>query len=375
MRLRLPRSAPGPADALNEYGHSARIPAPAALPAGRAGAAAGPRRGRSTGSGGPAGRVAGPCVALRPRPGRVVGRRPQPAADQRRPAGHRRRCARRAAHRFHHLAAGRWQRTRGAAPGRRAPELSAAPRCVGVAAALARGRRADRPAHRRGPAAAAAQRPLPGRPHRRQHLRGQLEGRAAGGRRRRCVHGRVRPAGRGLARGRQGRVAEPARRDAARRLRGLGRQCRRQRRAQRRQPLCLARDDRGRGSRPQRPLGAGARYRPGLGALRRGGGLGTVPLRPLGLDPALGLDLDRRCALGLCTVPLRSLVALGWPLVLVARRLPSAPGVRAGAGGLDRRPELQRLDRHRRPIAARRGLGAAGAARALRALLPCQPRV
>ena len=75
--------------------------------------------------------------------------------------------------------------------------------------------------------------------------------------------------------------------------------------------------------------------------------MGALQRRPLGLDPALGLDLGRRCALGLRAVPLRPLGQLSQPLVLGTGHLRRPPGLRAGAGRLDRRRARRRLDRHR----------------------------
>ena len=64
--------------------------------------------------------------------------------------------------------------------------------------------------------------------------------------------------------------------------------------------------------------------------------LGAVSIRPLGMGQSLGLDLDRRRALGLCTVSLRPMGEPAQPLVLGARTAPRATGLCAGARRVDR---------------------------------------
>ncbi len=104
----------------------------------------------------------------------------------------------------------------------------------------------------------------------------------------------------------------------ARRVLRLGGRARPSRRAQRVDPLCLARDDRRRRPRPPWPLGTESRVRRAVDSVRGVAGLGPVSLRPLGLHPAVGLDLGRRCALGLRAVPLRPLGAAPRGVVLGA---------------------------------------------------------
>ncbi len=77
----------------------------------------------------------------------------------------------------------------------------------------------------------------------------------------------------------------------------------------------------------------GALWTPEPGAAR----LGTVCIRALDLGLALGLDLGRRCAVGLRAVPLRPLGRRRRPLALGAGALCGTAGVCAGAGRLDRR--------------------------------------
>src|SRR5438445_793477 len=74
---------------------------------------------------------------------------------------------------------------------------------------------------------------------------------------------------------------------------------------------------------------------------------GAVSLRPLGLGRAVGLDVDRRRALGLCAVPLRPLGLRGRGLGLGAGPRGGATGVRAGPGGVRRRQKLEPGDRRR----------------------------
>ena len=89
--------------------------------------------------------------------------------------------------------------------------------------------------------------------------------------------------------------------------------------------------------RSQRPLGHAPRLRSDLDADHGGGGLGAVSLRPLGGRAALGLDMGRRRAVGLCAVPLRALVLLRRALVLVTGLPCGTAGLFAGHGGVGRR--------------------------------------
>ncbi len=66
--------------------------------------------------------------------------------------------------------------------------------------------------------------------------------------------------------------------------------------------------------------------------------LGTVSSRPLGLDPAVGMDLGRRCRLGLRAVSLRALDLRQFRVVLGAGQSAPAAGLCTRAGRMDRRP-------------------------------------
>src|SRR5438876_6131201 len=83
--------------------------------------------------------------------------------------------------------------------------------------------------------------------------------------------------------------------------------------------LRLAADDRLRGARRIRRLAlVAAIWRglvPAVGAER----LGPLPRRPMGLGRAVGLELGRRRALGLCAVPLRPVGAGRRPMGLDPR--------------------------------------------------------
>ena len=80
--------------------------------------------------------------------------------------------------------------------------------------------------------------------------------------------------------------------------------------------------------------------------------LGALPPRPLGMDLALGLDLDRRRALGLCAVPLRPLGPDRFALGLGARPAGPAPDLRAGTGGLRRRRRRRRSHQRSQAVPA-----------------------
>src|SRR5262249_34497251 len=90
--------------------------------------------------------------------------------------------------------------------------------------------------------------------------------------------------------------------------------------------ICLPWDDRLSGPEPVRPVAADPRLRSDLDAAGQRG-MGTLPLRALGLCRTLGLDLDRRCALGLHAVPL-------WPLGPGRPVLGLVAGHRRGPPGL-----------------------------------------
>src|SRR5260370_17265782 len=64
-----------------------------------------------------------------------------------------------------------------------------------------------------------------------------------------------------------------------------------------------------------------------MGTTHSGRRLGALPLWPLGLGGAVGLDLGRRCALGVCSLPLR-------PLGLCQRLLGLDSRASCGASGL-----------------------------------------
>ena len=99
----------------------------------------------------------------------------------------------------------------------------------------------------------------------------------------------------------------------------------RDQRFERAQSAPLRAGRRGRLRRPgrQRRLARRARLRHGVGTDPRRRRLGAVPHRPLGLDRPVGLDLDRRPALGLCRFALRPLGATStdrWAWVPSPRR-------------------------------------------------------
>src|SRR5881392_3620291 len=75
------------------------------------------------------------------------------------------------------------------------------------------------------------------------------------------------------------------------------------------------------------------------------GRLGAVPLRSLGLGRSLGLDLGRRCAMGIRTLSLRPLGMAVRTLGLVSRRLCPAAGMGACARRLVWRSGMGILDK------------------------------
>ena len=165
---------------------------------------------------------------------------------------------------------------------------------------LARDRRGSVPRSQRRPLSLRPLRPVE-RPHRRQRpggLRRSQQRSAA----------RPRPACAVLARfGRRAPVQHA--RAGARLLRRLERGARPGRGpAGRDLALRLAGDDRRRGPRPLRCVGADPGIWPAVGAAQRALRQDPVLRRPLDLSAALGLDLGSlQCAVGLCAVPLRPL--------------------------------------------------------------------
>src|ERR1035441_3102085 len=104
-----------------------------------------------------------------------------------------------------------------------------------------------------------------------------------------------------------------------------------------------------------------------------------VPDWPLGLGRAVGLDLGRRCPLGLRAVPLRPLGLRQWRLGLDTRsdgyrgrQTVGGGGLRAGAGRFHRWRRLGRLAFYRW---SRSGLGGPGTGRGLCALLSHEPEL
>ncbi len=155
-------------------------------------------------------------------------------------------------------------------------------------------------------------------------------------------------------------------RHANRRFRGLVPGARSARRNVGRRALRPARDDRLRGSRSVRRMARGGRLRSCLDSARQRR-VGAVPLRSLGLDRSVGLDLDRRCAVGIRAVPLRTLGAPLRRLGLDARTHRRASGVRAGARRVRRRIGMAGVDPRRSGTG---GLVPARTARTVRARVP-----
>ena len=73
----------------------------------------------------------------------------------------------------------------------------------------------------------------------------------------------------------------------------------------------------------------------------RGCRLGALPHRAMDLGRAMGLDLGRQRAMGLCALALRALGDDRQSLVLGAGRVGSAASLGAGAGYLARRVALE----------------------------------
>ena len=103
---------------------------------------------------------------------------------------------------------------------------------------------------------------------------------------------------------------------------------------------------------------------------RRPGGWAPYRYGQLALGPAVGLDLGRSRAVGLCALPLRALGDGRTALGLGAGRVRAPAGVGPCAGGL-RRSERRRLGGHRRPGGR---LVSARTVAPLRAALSPQPR-
>ena len=129
-------------------------------------------------------------------------------------------------------------------------------------------------------------------------------------------------------------------------------------------PACAARHDRLARPGPPRRLGQRPGGRQPLAAALAGAGLGAIPGRSLGLGGPVGLDLDRRRALGLCALPLRLVADDRRPLELVARPAPLPAALRAGAERVGAATGLRhrRADRRRLPPAAAAGGDAGGGA-------------
>ena len=310
-----------------------------------------------------------PGLALQRRRERVDRRGAQPAAHQRRPHRHRQQRARRDRARQQHAAARLGHRTRDRAARRRPLRRAARERKRGRAAAQPAGTERVRARYRRRPLSRASRRPLPLRPQRpnqRPH-RAFRPGHVRRPQQRTAAH--AWPARPVLAR-RERRRAIHDGAAGTRRIRRMERRSRSRRRPRCNRALRLAGDDGCARPGPLRPLGADARIRRAVAARRRANRLGALQHRPLGLGAPVGLDLGRRCAVGLRAVSLRPLGLPPRRVVLVARYLRRSAGLRAGAGRLDGWLACQRFHQHRRRPAG--GLVPAGTARGLRAELPHQ---
>jgi len=133
--------------------------------------------------------------------------------------------------------------------------------------------------------------------------------------------------------------------------------------------LCTGRDDRIYGAGRLRRLAAGPWIRRRMVSARRVRRLGALQHRALGLGGAVGMDVDRRCAVGLRAVALRTLGVLRQPLGLGARPGGSAAVLRASRGWLYRR----RLDLHPHRRRPGRGVVSAGPARRVPARVSHKP--
>src|SRR5882724_4354785 len=128
-----------------------------------------------------------------------------------------------------------------------------------------------------------------------------------------------------------------------------------------------------RGPQRLRQLGRRRQLRPGLGAARRAERLGALSHRVLVIREAVGLDLDRRAAVGLCALPLRPLGQQQQSLGMGAAAARCPSGLRAGAGRLRRRRRIGGDAGQPEQRAGR--LVPAGSARGLCAALHDQPRL
>ena len=123
-------------------------------------------------------------------------------------------------------------------------------------------------------------------------------------------------------------------------------------------------------ARRARRLARDAGLRPGLVSAQCPCGLGALSGRPLGVGRAVGLDVDRRSAVGLRALPLREVGADRRLLGMGSGRGRRAPGVRTGTRRLGRAARLERFHRHRK--GARGRLVPARTARGVRTRLPVQ---
>ena len=137
--------------------------------------------------------------------------------------------------------------------------------------------------------------------------------------------------------------------------------------------VSVGRRHRLRGPQRLRRLDQRRRLRPRLGAALRAERLGALSHRALGLRAAVGLDLDRRAALGLRAVPLWPLGQSRQSLGLGAAAARCPAGLRAGAGGFRRRHRTGRDARQPERRAGR--LVPARSARGLRAVLHDRSRL
>ena len=177
---------------------------------------------------------------------------------------------------------------------------------------------------------------------------------------------RVRADEEGAFTGLDGLTANIGSAPAADRIRIVGERSRPPRRHVRVGALRFARSRRLRRPRRRRRLDRRARIRPRVAAAVRRARLGAVSLRPLGLGRAVGLDLDRRRALGLRALPLRPLGVRASSLVLGAGSATHPSVLRAGARRLGRRAVRERVP----VVRQRRRLVPARAARSVRAVVP-----
>ena len=141
-----------------------------------------------------------------------------------------------------------------------------------------------------------------------------------------------------------------------------------------RRSLCLAGRHRLLGPRRLWNLELGRGLWQRLGADLGGERLGALSPGTLELDRAVGLDLGRRRAVGLRTVPLRPLGLRAQSLVLGARSGPRAARLRTGAGRLCRWQQFPDFGRRWRALARHR-LVSARPRRGVSTRLPRQPQL